>query len=101
LGEEVATVGVGGLREDGEVGLRVLGGEEELDGDALHRHVDPGIKAIVTIQISEDEVSKACDIAASASLSVLDDPAEDGQPATQAELLEDAILSNEANGGLV
>jgi phage terminase Nu1 subunit (DNA packaging protein) len=80
------------------VGRSIVGVLEPLHVN-LHRlcpHLTPE-----DLKLIQTEVSKACDIAASASLSVLDDPAEDGQPAPQAELLEDAILSNEANGGLV
>lgn len=80
------------------VGRSIVGVLEPLHVN-LHRlcpHLTPE-----DLKLIQTEVSKACDIAASASLSVLDDPAEEVNSTGQPELLEDAILSNEANGGLV
>jgi phage terminase Nu1 subunit (DNA packaging protein) len=47
------------------------------------------------LKLIQMEVSKACDIAATASLAVLDDPADEAAPPAQTESLEDAILSDD------
>lgn len=80
------------------VGRSIVGVLEPLHVN-LHRlcpHLTP--EDLKLIQL---EVSKACDIAASASLSVLDDPSEEPAQSGQADLLEEAILSDDGHGGIV
>ena len=80
------------------VGRSIVGVLEPLHVN-LHRlcpHLTP--EDLKLIQL---EVSKACDIAASASLSVLDDPNDEPAQSGQADLLEDAILSDDGHGGIL
>lgn len=75
------------------VGRSIVGVLEPLHVN-LHRrcpHLTP--EDLKLIQL---EVSRACDIAASASLSVLDEPADESGPAQPVEDLEDALLGDGA-----